>query len=167
MGRMIYGQPVGNDNLRYEGNCQRKPKTQCSPYPWLHSQARDKGPNVYDKQGHDPFLRNTMMAQRENHQKHEPDQAYEIGAQIHLGYEILRLVSLRTVRSRFLEIKPQLISPLRSCLLKGQAASGHFGVECQDGLFAQVPAVARDVQELVVANVCIMLPETGVQAFSS
>jgi len=104
---------------------------------------------------------------RENHQKHEPDQAYEVGTQIHLSYKILRLVSLRMMRPRFLNLHAQLIPLLRSCVLMGQAASGHFDIKCQDGLFAQVLTITRDVQEFFITQSRVSLLEAGVQAFSS
>jgi hypothetical protein len=104
---------------------------------------------------------------RDNHRKHEPNQAYEVGAQIHLSYKIFRLISLRMMRPRFLNLHPQLISLFRSCVLMGQAASGHFGIECQCGLCEQVLAIARDVQEFFVTQAGVSLLESGVQAFAS
>jgi hypothetical protein len=104
---------------------------------------------------------------RENHQKDEPDQAYEVGAQIHLSCKILRLVPSRMMRPRFLNLYPHFVPLLRSCVLMGQAAPGHFVIECQGRLFEQVSAIARDVQEFIITQARISFSEGGVQAFSS
>ena len=87
-----------------------------------------------------------MMAKRDNHQQHGPGQAYEVGAQIHVGNEVLRLSSLWVMHPRFLDIEPQFISLLRSNLLMGQTAPSHLCVECDGSFWQQVSAITRDVQ---------------------
>jgi len=67
--------------------------------------------------------------ERESHQYYKPGQADEICAQIHMSYEILRLVPLRMMCPRFVDLQAELISLLRSRLLMCEAAPGHLGVE--------------------------------------
>lgn len=103
----------------------------------------------------------------ENHQKQEPGQADEKGAQIQLGYEILRLISLCIVCSCFLDVEPQIISLPGSRLRMGQAPPGHLGVECKFGFFKQVSAIAGNMQEFIIAQACVLLVEVRVQDSST
>jgi hypothetical protein len=101
------------------------------------------------------------MTKNENDQKGygEP---YEMGPQIDLGYEILRLFSL-SMSPRFFNIEPKVISFPRSRLLMGQSAPYHLGVEFNGGHFKQVFAISRNVQELIVAHACVSFMEACFQ----
>ena len=120
---MVYGKPVGYSKLRHEGDREAKPKIQRSPHAWLHSQARNQSGDVHDKQRPRPFFRNAMIAECDNHQQQSPTQTDEVGAQIHLGNEVLRRPSLRIMGPRFLNVEPQFISLPRRAISASSATA--------------------------------------------
>jgi hypothetical protein len=67
------------------------------------------------------------------------------------------------MRPRFLNLHPQLISLLCSCVLMGQTASGHFGIERGGSFFKQIFAVARNVDEFFITQARVLLVKARVQ----
>ncbi len=103
------------------------------------------------------------MAKCDNYQQQSPGQTNEIGTQIDLGNEVLRLFALRTVRPRFFDIEPQFISFFRSRMVMGQTAPSHLCIKCNGSFRQQVSAITRKVQEFFIAQACISFIKARVQ----